>query len=295
MFPYLSSSDKNKYKRKDTLPGLKCTISQSVLKSIPNKGTSPRLYGSATVEAVCIFPIVIFFFISIIWMMDLFLIHSVIANVVNSTGNEMVAYSYPYESFLIGNSNTEVTKLALQAGWKEGYLRGKINGLNVSKRISGLTTLLSNVSEGEIDIVVTYFVKPYIAIPGLNGVLLTNHFYSKAFVGYNLKETMSEEMVYITRTGSVYHTRLGCTALTVSPSEVSFDSVSKERNESGSKYYPCTFCNATENNGQVYITPFGNRYHASPNCNQLDIDIYEVPLSSVEGRPICKYCEKGEH
>lgn len=294
MFPYLSSSDKNEYVRKDTLPGLKCLISQSVLNHLPNKGASPKLSASATVEAVCVMPVILFFFITVMWFMDLFYIHSEIAGIVNSVGNEMVAYSYPYNSFLSGDNQADVLKLALQAGWKEGYLRNEIKKTSISDRISFLSTILSNVTEGEIDIVATYFVEPYITIPGLKGVFLTNHFYSKSFTGYDRKDAVSEEMVYITRTGDVYHTYLNCTALNIKPSEVFYDNVDDLRNESGSKYYPCSFCKADTNSGSVYITPFGNRYHSSPNCSQLDIDIFEVPISSAGERRICKYCNRGE-
>ncbi len=223
--------------------------------------------------------------------MDLFYIHSEIGAELNNIGNEMVAYSYPYEEVSSSASTSSIAEMALRVGWTETYVKSRLSDLSVYEKVSTVTSLLSDFDKNDsIDIVVTYLVEPYIPIPGFNKVILTNHFFSKRFIGYGKRDVDSEERVYITRTGYAYHTHLECQALKVTPSAVYLDEVENERNIDGSKYYGCEWCSS--NCGDiVYITPYGNRYHSSENCGQLRIDIFEVPISEVEGRSKCRFCE----
>ncbi len=269
------------------------------LVNIP-KRTSQKLPAAATVEAVCIFPFVFVFFISIVWMMDIFFIHSRVGAAVNSAGNDMVAYSYPYYLFLDrdyfgDNDSSSYIAETMKIGWSEALVRKKVNSLPEASRISGLSLVMSDFTkEEDIDIVVTYYVKPYISIPGIRGIYLTNHFYSKAYIGYSGKDVSTEKTVYITEHGTVYHTHLGCQALKVSPESVDYSKISNERNESGAKYYSCNDCSFAGFSDVVYITPYGTRFHARKDCGHLRIEIFEVPISQVSGREQCKFCKKKE-
>lgn len=257
------------------------------------KRISPKLSASATVEAAMILPFIILFFVSIMWFIKLFHIHNEIGAKLNLIGNEMVAYSYPYTLLKSkAGVDDELTDLALSIGWTELYVKEQIMDLSVSSKIDSLTTLLSDHSkEDAIDIVVTYSVKPPLDIPGIPSVILTNHFYSKMFVGYNRKETESDELVYITQTGSVYHTSLDCRALKYKVNSVKSSDISNKRNESGAKYYPCEKCSQYGFGNLVYITEYGTRYHSDKKCSELKVNIYEVPLSSVKDRHKCRFCE----
>ena len=294
LFP-LKQSRHNK-KRKISLPDFnhrssaKCNIPFNVHSQ---KRMSPKLSASATVEATMILPFIILFFVSIIWFIKLFHIHNEIGAKLNLIGNEMVAYSYPYTLLKseVGIDG-ELTNLALSVGWNEIYVKDRIEELSVSSKIDSLTTLLSDYSkEDAIDIVITYSVRPPFDIPGIPAVILTNHFYSKMFVGYGGKKTEQDELVYITPTGSVYHTNLDCRALKYKVTAVKSSEISNERNESGSKYYPCEKCSGSGFGDHVYITEYGTRYHSNKKCSELKVDIFEVPLSSVKDRPKCKFCE----
>ena len=258
------------------------------------KRASPKSDASATVEAVCIFPFVIFFFLSIIWYTELFYIHSCVGNAVNLVGNEIVAYSYPLSLvYNGGGGNDEILEMVSDVGVTETYLRGKIKELSVYSELSGLTFVFSDFSEsGAVDIAVTYYVEPYLEIPGINGVYLTNHFYSKKYTGYTGSDDTADTLVYITRTGTVYHTSPDCRVLKCTTEAVSYSSVSDMRNRDGSKYYPCEFCEKNGFGSCVYITPYGTRYHSSDSCSAIKTDIFEVPLSEVSDRRKCKFCEE---
>ena len=98
-----------------------------------------------------------------------------------------------------------------------------------------------------------------------------------------------EEIVYVTRTGTVYHDSLNCTHLKLSVREVSASEIPKLRSEDGSKYYPCELCGDRKGT-TFYITSYGNRYHVSRNCSGIRRDIRSIPISQIGDRPLCKKC-----
>ena len=98
-----------------------------------------------------------------------------------------------------------------------------------------------------------------------------------------------EEIVYVTKSGTVYHDSLSCTHLKLSIREVSLAETEKLRSEDGSKYYACELCGKKK--GQtVFITNYGNRWHVSRNCSGIRRDIRSIPISQVGDRPLCKRC-----
>ena len=256
------------------------------------KRISSKLSASATVEAALIFPLIFFFFMSVMWFMNLYYIHSEIGARLNLIGNEMVSLSYPYHVFINGgDDNKDIKDLILSVGWTELYVKSELQKLDVSDRIGPMTTLLSDfLAEDAVDIVVTYSVQPVLPIPGIPEVTLSNHFYSKMYTGYSGKGSKVEETVYVTKSGSVYHTDLGCRALKCDVHRVRFSSLDTLRNLDGSKYYPFEKCKNAGFDNTVYITDYGNRYHSTGRCSELKIDIYEVPLSLVNERHKCRFC-----
>lgn len=98
-----------------------------------------------------------------------------------------------------------------------------------------------------------------------------------------------EEVVYVTKTGTVYHDSLSCSHLKLSVREVSVSQLDKLRNEDRAKYYPCEFC-GDRKGSTVYITNYGNRYHVSRNCSGIRRDIRSIPISQVGERGLCSRC-----
>lgn len=286
--------------KKDSLPVKTKSkkMHNSLQKLCRSKRVSPGLSASATIEAVAVFSIIILFFISIIWFIELFKIHSAIGSELNSIGTEMVAYSYPYY-MLISDEDDEAKQdifdLAMKVGWTEGYVRNRLMKLPEARKIRGMTTLLSDLSqENEIDIVVTYYAEPIIDIPGINWVIMSNHFFSKCYSGYDGENAQNEEMVFITPQGEVYHTSLSCRVLISTVENISIADVKDKRNEDGAIYYPCEYCSFEGFGETVYITKYGNRYHSKSDCSELKTDIYEIPLSEAGDRRKCKFCSSSE-
>ncbi len=101
-----------------------------------------------------------------------------------------------------------------------------------------------------------------------------------------------KKIVYITKTGTVYHRNINCSHLTRNISTVSFSEVEKKRNASGAKYYPCEKCVKSKSMAtkSVYITNEGDRYHNSMKCSGLRRYIIELDEKEVGNRKPCKIC-----
>lgn len=248
-----------------------------------------KVNGSATVEALLILPVVFMFVLAFIWILDIIRIHSTIGGILNESGNELVGISYVF-----GKSGEDVSTVIGVAGslaYSEGYLRKRIEEDSVYEDISDLSVEMSKVGlDDEISLMAYYRVSPKIKIPGYDGMLLTNRFYSKCYTGYN-RETENKEYVYITKGSEVYHTSLDCVGLKTTVQTVMFSEIEKKRNKDGSKYYACGKCAKDKAAGNVYVTPYGNKYHLNANCPNLSIHVYKVPIKEAEGRRKCFYCK----
>ncbi len=254
-----------------------------------------RQKGSATVEALLIMPFILLFILSVGWMADIFGIHSEIGGVLNRVGNGLVTYSHAYGSLtedLIGESDFGPSVLSL--GISEGYLRSEIEKTRAGSRITGLVCAFSGITDEKIDLNVIYRVEPPLKIPGFSGFWLKNSFFSMPYTGYHRDEASEgeedDEIVYITRTGTVYHTVTDCRALKVTVSTVFFESLKRERNADGAKYYPCEKCAGKGHADAVFITPYGNRYHFDRDCYEINSIWYAVPHSKVKERRKCRFC-----
>lgn len=106
------------------------------------------------------------------------------------------------------------------------------------------------------------------------------------------QEDGDDEIVYITKNGSVYHKSRRCSYLSPSVSQTDGNGVTRLRNASGGKYYPCAKCmkRKSPNGRTVYITQYGNRYHGTKSCSEIMRTAIAARLSEVKGRKACSKC-----
>lgn len=131
----------------------------------------------------------------------------------------------------------------------------------------------------------------------LNGRYFERTAVAKPFVGrlYNEAEGGDAEnnrIVFVARTGEVYHTANICSHINLSVREVDMSTVNSLRNEGGAKYYPCEYCARKKLSGKVYITEEGNRIHSNRNCLGIKRTIIEMKKIDAEAggyRP-CERC-----
>ena len=151
------------------------------------------------------------------------------------------------------------------------------------------------VGEDEcIDFIYPYQASCYVSDLGFSNFLMYRRMRPRVWSGYDNEsetsaEKQKEEMVYITENGEVYHTSKSCTYLIRSIRAVDLAYVDSLRNASGACYYACESCGASCTN-TVFVTAYGNRYHATLQCSSLKRNIVEIPRSKVGGKSACKKC-----
>lgn len=145
----------------------------------------------------------------------------------------------------------------------------------------GETAELIEIAKGEI-LNGTYFERLAVAKP-----FIGRH-YNKGGGG----DAEDNRIVFVTKTGKVYHTSNICSHIKISVREVEFSSVISLRNKGGAKYYPCEYCARGKLEGTVYITSEGNRIHKSKDCSGIKRTVKTMKKIDAEAkgyRP-CERC-----
>ena len=261
-----------------------------------------RSRGSMTLEAAFALPFFLFAVINILFAVNIIGAQSRINAALHQTGNKMAFAGYVYERTIGGALPDSLAGVAMTNVYARGQVleyvgRDYLDQYCIVGGSGGLSFAGSSVMENGdiIDLQVSYKVKPFSGIMGFNGFTMSQRYYGKAWTGYDVTQYVSDAgeedpMVYITETGTVYHTDRNCTYLNPSVESIPALTVDGKRNRSGGKYYPCEICGAGTGMGQVYITQQGSSYHSRLNCSGLKRTIYTVPLSQVGGRGRCSKC-----
>lgn len=141
--------------------------------------------------------------------------------------------------------------------------------------------ILIEIGKGEL-LNGTYFERLAVARP------FTGRYYDKG-EGGNAEDN---RIVFVAKTGEVYHTSNICSHINLSVKTVEFSEINKLRNKNGAKYYPCEYCARGKLSGALYITEEGNRIHRNRNCSGIKRTIIEMKKIDAEGkgyRP-CERC-----
>lgn len=99
--------------------------------------------------------------------------------------------------------------------------------------------------------------------------------------------------VYITETGSVYHTSTECTHLNLSIKAVSQGEIGRLRNQNKGRYHACEKCiGNSQRSDTVYITDEGDRFHNSINCSGLKRTVKMVDIEDISNMRECSRCRQ---
>ncbi len=268
---------------------------------VPGALSSPPP-ASMTLEAALILPLFLFFMLGILSVFDMVLLQSSVSASLFRAGREAAEYAwyarYALESEDAGASAAydsfpaRAAAEGLSLAWVSGRTEELVRKENPAGAVlsGGISLLGSEIrTDGEIYLTASYKAAPAFALPGLPALTLQSTYAGHAWTGYRLseweeeKEEETDEFVYITDRGAVYHRDRACTYLSPSVRSVQGALVSGERSLGGSVYYPCEYCRPSDA-GCVFITSYGNRYHSSASCSAIHRNVREVPLKSVEGR-----------
>lgn len=263
-----------------------------------------RVNASVSIEASIAIPVFLFCFLEIVSLLNYLSVYSGVLYALKTVGEPVSIYGYAYE--MLTDSDTEISlggEVISSLIFSEVYLDNAIQKQcdsplyeNMIKGgVQGISLLGSHINtrESRISIIAHYSVEPLFAFAGTE-LSMTNRYYAKLWTGYPLGEsTVSEEYVYITENGTVYHLTESCTYLRLSISNVRESDLEYLRNESGSKYSACPMCCQDKEQFDVYyITDTGERYHTTVSCSGLKRTVYCVDKKEVEGRPVCSRCNQ---
>lgn len=256
-----------------------------------------------TVEASLILPIFLMLFMNLLSMIEVYRIHSNVAQTLWEEGRYAAKYLYLKEAageYFTGSTEIDTSQLDALLASLSGH-RQIVKNLGsypiwekiVNNGRSGFLVLGKVEESGAISIDCRYRIHPLFAALTPVSKEIENHYYGHAWIGYVLSEhgdEQKEAYVYITETGTVYHKNRGCSYLNPSIQSVSAGALEGFRNRSGAIYYACPLCAYIGIRGTYYITDYGTNYHASINCSGLKRTIYEVKLSEVGNKGACSKC-----
>lgn len=261
-----------------------------------------KLKASMTVEAAFALPLFLFFIVNIMSVINIIGVQSRLNAALHQVGNKMAFYGYAYEKAagdILPDGIVSVMLTGLYA--KEEILDyvgvGYLNQSCIKNGAAGVHFDGTSIMESNdiVEICLNYQVKPLFVILGFDSFDIGQRYYGRAWTGYDVESgisdfTQDDPMVYVTETGTVYHTNRNCTYLNPSITTVDAGGIADKRNQSGGKYYLCEICGSANVQGTVYITTQGSSYHTMITCSGLKRTIYTIPLSQVGGRGRCSRC-----
>lgn len=279
--------------------------------------------ASLTVEAALSLPIFIFCLMFFLYFLQVLIIQDHLQQAITNVGYNLAEQSYIYQR-VVGNENNfedikedteenielsiikDISKKFMSVGYIKILLLDKIDKGYIDNSIidggyNGLNVMSSSILENDesIDIVLKYKIRIPLRIFNINDIRIIQRVKFRGWTGFYINngllkevEENSEEMVYVTRTGSVYHDSSECSYIKLSISSVA-GIPNDLRNKSGGKYLPCSLCKQEVNsNNEFYITDYGKRYHYKPDCSGIKRDVMVINIKDVNGRRPCSKCWK---
>lgn len=271
-------------------------ITATVINLMPTGNRKAYLPASATVEASIVIPLYVYAVLAVAYVLQIISIKSTMQEALYADVRELSKYSYTSEMF----EQTESDILSIVLAKKLLMDNLPNDFANISKiqgGESGISLLGSKIStkDSELFLKVSYTVNNPFDIFGIGKVKIEQQCVSRAWLGEDKikaadSKEQTEEIVYITGTGSVYHKDRQCRYLNPSVHGILYEQASEQRNLSGGKYYPCERCVRKQAAVTVYITEYGDRYHMDIECSALKRTVFEVPISKVSDKRACSKC-----
>lgn len=267
-----------------------------------SSSASRKLNASMTVEAAFALPLFMFFMVNMILVINIIGMQSRFNAALHQVGNKMAFYGYAYEKTVEtilpdGLASVALTGLYAKEEIKDYVGESCLNQSCIKNGAAGISFDGTAIMERNdiIEICLSYKIMPVFRILGFDSFEMGQRYYGRAWTGYDVESgisdfTQEDPMVYITETGTVYHTNRNCTYLNPAVTSVDSAHIADERNQSGGKYYPCEICGSSNIQETIYITSQGSSYHTTFTCPGLKRTVYTIPLSQAGGRGRCSRC-----
>ncbi len=275
---------------------------ESVLSPISNPRCSRTSFpgsfsASLTVEAAIELPLFFVLIAIVLQFAMVFYTAAQYAGYMTTTAQEMAMAAYKEE---YGDAN-HLIRGALSDAWASSQVIGKAEDPGAVRNASFLNS--SYMKEGDrIRLVLTYQAKPKYSLITLPFTFFVQKAVVRGWTGAKGSANgaavrdaadSSNRTVYVTDSGTVYHTDPNCSHLKVTVIPTTEEGLTSARNKSGSKYKKCPHCGRSGAvGGQYYIDPYGERWHTSLSCPSLKRSVNTVTLDACEHLRECADCKK---
>lgn len=250
--------------------------------------------GSITLEAAIALPIFLLTVISIIYFIVIMNLQINLQIKIEECARKIAKNEY------ITHHISGYTILSLRSDLMSNDFNKYLDKTSIVNGAKGISLIRSsfNNNKGIIDIVLDYKIKvPF--IPGENMILnFAQRCRFKTWIGSEIKQESEEEnkqIVYVTLTGTVYHSNRNCSHLNLSIKKCDINKLNLMRNENGGIYKQCLLCKRINNSQSqyVYITESGDSWHKDIGCSGLKRSIIAIEFSEVGDKGLCQRCKEG--
>lgn len=257
------------------------------------KEQNKALRAGFTIEAAIALPIFMLFATAVIYLLVVICIQTDIQLAMDEAARSLGRQAYLSKS---EDDEVSIGKYAIRSAVFTDDLREEIENSQIRSGVSGISSALSSYDDetGILDIVLTYTYEIPFLPENFNRFRFIQRMRSRVWIGEEIDgeegEANEGQIVYITPTGTVYHTTTLCPYLDLSISSIAFSEVSSARNKNSGKYTACTTCCKSSTYTTVYITDYGTSYHSTLSCSKLKRTVLAVDISEVGTRSACSKC-----
>lgn len=310
-----SKSDTSRIKLMPSILNIKCSflykLKQLKRTSLCCLKCKKSYSGIITVEAAIALPIFIFAISCILYIFNIFYVQSIFQDKLYEISTDINNYAYAISLFSDMSESTKqivaketesdivssLSKSLISSAYiKSKFLTGKISTIseknyikNGSKGLSFLDTYYDE-DDNYLSIKLSYeIIIPF--LPDNITIPITQYLGIRLFTGLPMTQQIgdTEQLVYMTSSGRVYHTDKYCTYL------VRFVEPIEKGSITLSLYDCCIVCKndpAFNNWRYAYMTEHAIKYHYNPKCRTIYRDIYTLKLSDVvDNCYLCSKCE----
>lgn len=271
-----------------------------------NRGISRYICqkASLTVEAAAVLPFYVCFMVFILYFFRIMQVQAGVAQSLQYAGRRAAAECCTEDHVTEKKQEAEQTETQKKGGTYVNLLKAKFYFQQELKKqncptkfirggVSGICFAQSDCSGNYIELKAVYVMKLPVSLFGNIKYQIVQQEKCRKWTGYQPGQDteQNDNWLYYTEYGTVYHAVRTCTHLDLSIQGTPYSRISDYRNKSGGKYHTCEKCGSSvSNQGMVYITDYGDRYHASLTCSGLKRSIYMIRRSKATEKRMCKKC-----
>lgn len=270
--------------------------------------------GSLTLEAALVLPIYMFFLITVLYILNILHIQNVLQSAMEEAARNINSYAYVAEQFeelqdderaVIGShdagfvltlAKNQVSKISIRNSFLNDRIKNIADSSYINNGYKGIIISFGTSDFSDyVDFNISYMIKLPFLPADIFYIPVTQRCYFKPFVGTDIteKEGAYTEYVYVTATGSVYHTTPYCTYLNRYYDIITEDEMNVSW-DTAEGYHACPHCAYDQPIGPAsFLCPGRKVYHNRTDCAYIETFVYKIPKDQVGNKPMCSRCKKG--